>query len=141
MKAVAGDSFSQSAKDNFDLGKSELLDTGTRNQIYNTGTSVLQDPRVVDGSTITLNYGAGTDATRVIAGHLTPEIYAAKLEAVTNHINSMSLDPTTKAGLLSHIQNHPREQSWAAKNFINDALHGMRCAEAIEQAAQAAADS
>lgn len=129
------------AKDNFDLGKADLLDTGTKNHIYNTGANVLKDARVVDGSTITLNYGAGTDATQVLAGRLTHEVYTAKIQSVIHNINGMSLDSATKTWLLNHINNHPRQQLWATQNFTNDALHGMRCAELIEQAAKAASDS
>lgn len=141
VTGVEGKSFSNSVTNNFDLGKAELLDTGTRNHIYNTGASVLHDSRVVDGSTITLNYGAGTDATQVIAWRLTPEVYAAKIQAVIDNVNGMSLDATTKGSILTHLHAHPREQSWATQDFTNDALHGMRCAELIEQAAKAAADS
>lgn len=117
------------------------MDSGTRNQIYNTGTNILHHSQVIDGSTITLNYGAGTDATQVLAGRLTPAVYEAKIQAVIHNINGMSLDQTTKTGLLAHIHNHPRTHSWGTQNFTNDALHGMRCAEVVEQAAKVAADS
>lgn len=127
--------------DHFDLGKASILDDSTKSHVYHTASDILKDPRVVDGSTITLNYGAGTDATHVIAGRLTPAVYQAKLTAITDHINSMHLTPATKSGLVSYINNHPREQSWATQNFTNDALHGMRVAEIIETNAQALADA
>lgn len=138
---VVGQETTVNAHEHFKLGNAELLDTGTRNEIYNTGVNTLKDVRVVDGSTITINYGAGTDATQVIAGRLTPAIYEAKIQSVVDHINSMSLGSTAKTELLDHIQRRVREQWWTTQDFVNNALHGMRSVELLEQTAQAISDS
>lgn len=138
---VAATNFTNNTTDTFDLWKAELLDTATKNDLYNTWTNILKNPSVIDWSNITINYGAWTDATSVIPWRLTESIYEAKIDNVINNIKSLSLDSTTKDMLIKHIESQPRQSSREASNFMNDYLHGMRCAEAVEQVAKSVADS
>lgn len=77
----------------------------------------------------------------VIPGRLTPEVYQSKIEAVISNIKGMHLNPGVEKTILHHIDTRPREMNRTTTNFTNDALHGMRCLETIEQTAKAMADS
>lgn len=138
---ITGSTNTKSVSDTFDLGKHELLDTGTKNNIYNTWTNAFSESTAPSWSTVTFTYGSWTDAVNVIPGRLTPEVYSSKLSSVINHINQLWLDSNTKTALIDHINSRPWEASWSTSNFTNDALHGMRCLETIEQSAKALADS
>jgi hypothetical protein len=43
--------------------------------------------------------------------------------------------------LIEHVKSQPWQSSRETSNFMNDYLHGMRCAEAVEQLAKSVADS
>lgn len=138
---VAATNFTNNSTDSFDLWKAELLDTATRNDLYNTWTNILKDPSVIDWSNITINYGAWTDATAVIPWRLTEAVYQSKIDNVITNINALNLDSATKDALIDHVKSQPRQSSRDTSNFMNDYLHGMRCAEAVEQVAKSVADS
>ncbi len=135
-----GTTFTEWAKENFELWKHNLLDTWTQNNIYNTWTDVLKDPRLVAGSEINIAFWAGTDATAVIPWNLTAADYSTKLAEVISNIKSMWLSSDMEKQFIDVINAKPWEAGWSA-NFTNDALHGMRSAEFIEQTARAFADS
>lgn len=127
--------------DEFVLGKAELLDSWSRNNIYNTGAKVFWMNHIPDGSTITLDYGAGTNLVPVMPGHLTEAMYNAKIQTVMQNINGLNLDSNNKFTIMRELMQQPWKDTWAWTNFTNDYLQGMRCAETIEQAAKAFADS
>ncbi len=127
--------------DEFVLGKAELLDSWSRNNIYNTGAKVFWMNHIPDGSTITLDYGAGTNLVPVMPGHLTEAMYNAKIQTVMQNINGLNLDSHNKFTIMRELMQQPWKDTWAWTNFTNDYLQGMRCAETIEQAAKAFADS
>ncbi len=138
---VAATNFTNNTTDTFDLWKAELLDTATRNDLYNTWSNILGDSSVIDGSTITINYGAWTDATAVIPWRLTEAVYQSKINNVITNINALNLDTATKDAIIDHVKSQPWQSSRDTSNFMNDYLHGMRCAEAVEQMAKSVADS
>lgn len=138
---VAATNFTDNTTDTFDLWKAELLDTATRNDLYNTWSSILKDPNVIAWSEITINYWAWTDATAVIPWRLTEAVYQSKIDAVLNNINLLNLDWASKDMLIEHVKSQPWQSSRETSNFMNDYLHGMRCAEAVEQLAKSVADS
>lgn len=127
--------------DEFVLGKAELLDSWSRNNIYNTGAKVFWMHHIPDGSTITLDYGAGTNLVPVTPGNLTASMYNAKIQTVMQNINGLNLDSHNKFTIMRELIQQPWKDTWAWTNFTNDYLQGMRCAETIEQAAKAFADS
>jgi len=135
-----GAAFTEWAKENFELWKHNLLDIWTQNNIYNTWTDVLNDPRLVAGSEINVAFWAGTDATAVIPWNLTSADYSTKLTEVISNIKSMWLSPDMEKQFIDVINAEPWKAGWSA-NFTNDTLHGMRSAEFIEQTARAFADS
>ena len=132
---VSGD---QKVGDNFLLGKHELA---SDNNVYTQSKTFFWNPNAAH-QTITFNYGGGTDATKVLPGHLTNLEYLNKVVDWENQIMQMAnISATTKANLINQIHNKPREQVWAQKWFVNDYLHWMRCIEGIEQTAKALNDS
>lgn len=141
VPATAGSTNTTNAHEHFDLGKHELLDTGTRNNIYNTWSDIMSPSATPDRSTLTFSYGGGTDNIPVIPGRLTPEVYTDKIHTVIDNIKGMNMDAWVKENILKQINARPREMNWETSNFTNDALHGMRCLETIEQTAKAIADS
>jgi len=121
-------------KENFVLGGHEA---NTSNGIYNPAKTFF-DAWNTAGKNVAFPYGWGTDATRVIAGHLTPAEYATKVAEVSKEISAMGINPTTKANLLGELTKQP----WlSVTGQANAALHNMRCVEGIEQLAKALSDS
>lgn len=135
------------SSEEFNLWKHELLDTWTRNNIYATSNTISSNPGVTPLSTLDVTYWAWTDATWVLPWRLTPTDYATKFSTVYSNINSMpGLDSWVKTDILSHLSSRSREANRQAttgvsSGFTNDALHGMRCLEWIEQLAKWLADS
>lgn len=127
-----------SVGDNFILGKHELA---TDNNIYNQSKEFFWNTNT-GHQTISFQYGWWTDATHVVAGHLTQTEYVTKIADVQKEIIQMTnISTTTKANLINEIQNKPWEHVRAQKWFTNDYLQGMRCIEGLEQTAKALNDS
>ncbi|MFZ2151117.1 MAG: hypothetical protein WAZ12_05325 [Candidatus Absconditicoccaceae bacterium] len=141
-KVIPGTTTGTGTSEHFNPGKHNLLDTGTSNSIHDTAQSISSNPNINSSSIIDINYGAGTDATAVIPGRLTQSVYDTKINEVINNINSMKgLNTAIRDQLIDHVKSEPRKSSRATSNFTNDFLHGMRCAETVEQAARGLADS
>ena len=128
-------------KDEFVLGKAELLDTWSKNNIYNTWTQVLHNQNIIDWSKITMEYGAWTNTVHVIPWRLTESVYNAKIQNVIHNIQSLNLEEHTKENIIKHLNEQPWKTTWSGADFTNDYLQWMRCSEAIEQGAKALADS
>lgn len=133
-EAVAWYNSTNSISDNFELWKHELLDTWTRNEIYNGTKNALSG--APEGSTLNIHYGAWTDATGFINTPPTLTDLTTKIQTVSDNINWMSgLTAWDKATFLKEVAN----LSWG--QWTNGVLQNMRHAEFLEQAAQALSDS
>ncbi|HRX63860.1 MAG TPA: hypothetical protein P5060_02015 [Candidatus Absconditabacterales bacterium] len=135
---VAGYTFADNSTENFDLGKHDLLDVGTKNDIYNTGSDIFSNPKFV-GSEISIEFGAGTDATPVVSGNFTDVAYGTKFDDVIANIEAMDLSSTQKKIFTDFIKSESFLLDSGTQ--VNDNLHGMRCLEFLEQTAQSLSDS
>ena len=125
--------------DNFKLWKDEVLLPGEMwyisnpSGIHDATLSALSG--VPNWSTITFTYWVWTDATPVIAWHLTPADLATKISSVSSSISGMSwLTGAQKASFLSELSS--LSHTW----FTNNNLASMRAAEYLQHCAQAMAD-
>ncbi len=130
----------ESAKEHFDLGKFDILDNWTQNDILSRSKDIFSHPSLTDWSSVTINFWWATDATWVIPGRLGPAVYEGKLDYVKQVIESLHLDSNIEKSFIDCLKDRP----WEAVNggwFTNDALHGMRCAELLEETARGIAQS
>ncbi|HKL44414.1 MAG TPA: hypothetical protein VJ892_03985 [Candidatus Absconditabacterales bacterium] len=135
---VPGSTFTDNTTENFDLGKHDLLDVGTKNDIYDTGLDVFSNPKF-NGNEINIEFGAGTDATPVVSGNLTELAYTTKVSDVISNIKAMDLSPTQKTNFIDFINSDSFHLNSGTQ--VNDNLHGMRCLEFLEQTAKSLSDS
>ena len=68
---------------------------------------------IPDGSTITLDYGAGTNLVPVMPGHLTEAMYNAKIQTVMQNINGLNLDSHSKFTIMRELMQQPWKDTWA----------------------------
>jgi len=130
----------ESAKEHFDLGKFDILDNWTQNDILSRSKDIFSHPSLTDWSSVTINFWWATDATWVIPGRLGPAVYEGKLAHVKQAIEGLHLDSNIEKSFIDCLKDRP----WEAVNggwFTNDALHGMRCAELLEETARWIAQS
>jgi len=124
--------------DNFLLGKHELAND---NNVYTQSKDFFGNTNA-GHQTINFQYGGWTDATPTISWHLTQSEYLTKVADVQKEILQMThISTTTKANLITEINQKPRELVRAEKWFTNDYLQGMRCVEGLQQTAKALNDS
>ena len=130
----------ENARENFNLWKYDILDNWTQNDILSRSKDIFSNSSVTDGSKVAINFWWATDATWVIPGHLWPAAYQAKLDSVKRVIEWLHLDGDIEKKFIDCLNSKP----WEVVNgggFTNDALHGMRCAEFLEETARWIAQS